>query len=697
MAEHILQTRIVQKHDTEANWNASSFVPKKGEIIIYDTDSNYNYERVKIGNGSSTVKNLPFISAETADELKVARTVTFSGDVSGSFQFDGSADVSSTLTVKDDSHNHVISNIDDLQTTLDAKVAKSGDTMTGDLKFSAYNVDRYIWFNHADNVSRWRMGYKGSNSGNANYFIIESDKNVENGDFGRALQIGANTLDATFGANVTATKFIGPLEGNATSATKLATARTIDGVSFNGSAAITHYGTCSTAAATAAKTVALTSFSLVTGSKVAVKFTITNTASNPTLNVNSTGAKAIMYRGSAISAGYLAANRVYEFVYDGTDWELIGDINTNTTYTANTGITLSGTTFKHTNSVTAGTASEGGSTRTLSYGGTFKVPSVTYDAQGHITAQSSVTLTLPAAYSLPAAGTSLGGVKSGGDVSISSGTITVNNDSHNHSDSTITSLDASKLTGTIPTALLPSYVDDVLEYSAKANFPTTGEAGKIYVDTATNKTYRWGGSAYAEISPSIALGTTSSTAYRGDYGAAAYAHGVTNKGSAFSSGLYKITTNSEGHVTAASAVTKSDITALGIPSSDTNTTYSLSGARNGNTWKTTLTPSSGSATTSVVPVAAAAATGLVQGWHRTSGTATGTRVTNATNAPAIATRSTTSGRYYGVETDVNGAMFVNVPWTDNNTQYSAGTGLVLSGSTFSISEEIIFDCGTATE
>ena len=130
-------------------------------------------------------------------------------------------------------------------------------------------------------------------------------------------------------------------------------------------------------------------------------------------------------------------------------------------------------------------------------------------------------------------------------------------------------LDAS---GKVPTSQLPSYVDDVLEYSAKANFPTTGETGKIYVDTSNNKTYRWGGSAYAEISPSIALGTTSSTAFRGDYGQAAYTHAVTNKGSQFNSGLYKITTNAEGHVTGATAVVKSDITALGIPAQDT--TYS---------------------------------------------------------------------------------------------------------------------------
>lgn len=116
--------------------------------------------------------------------------------------------------------------------------------------------------------------------------------------------------------------------------------------------------------------------------------------------------------------------------------------------------------------------------------------------------------------------------------------------------------------GLVPSSQLPSYVDDVLEYNAKSSFPSTGETGKIYVDTSTNLTYRWSGSAYVEISPSLALGTTSSTAFRGDYGNAAYAHAVTNKGSAFTSGLYKITTNSEGHVTAAVAATASDIPGL---------------------------------------------------------------------------------------------------------------------------------------
>lgn len=120
------------------------------------------------------------------------------------------------------------------------------------------------------------------------------------------------------------------VSGNAGSATKLATSRRIDGVSFNGSASITHYGTCSTGASTVEKTVSLTGFSLTTGARIIVKFNNSNTASSPTLNVNGTGAKNIRYRGINLVSGQLRANGVYEFVYDGTYYNLIGDIDSNT-------------------------------------------------------------------------------------------------------------------------------------------------------------------------------------------------------------------------------------------------------------------------------------------------------------------------------------------------------------------------------
>ena len=74
--------------------------------------------------------------------------------------------------------------------------------------------------------------------------------------------------------------------------------------------------------------------------------------------------------------------------------------------------------------------------------------------------------------------------------------------------------------GKVPSSQLPSFVDDVIEVDSYDNLPTTGEAGKIYVTKDTNLTYRWSGSKYVEISASLALGETSSTAYAGDKGKA---------------------------------------------------------------------------------------------------------------------------------------------------------------------------------
>ena len=62
--EKQIKARLQQKHDIEANWNlATNFVPKQGELIVYDPDENYNYSRVKIGDGISTANELPFIIA----------------------------------------------------------------------------------------------------------------------------------------------------------------------------------------------------------------------------------------------------------------------------------------------------------------------------------------------------------------------------------------------------------------------------------------------------------------------------------------------------------------------------------------------------------------------------------------------------------------------------------------------------------
>ena len=134
------------------------------------------------------------------------------------------------------------------------------------------------------------------------------------------------------------------LSGTVSHAKQLSDARTIDGVDFDGTTAITHYGTCSTAAGTADKTVSIPGFKLVTGAVALVRFSNSNSAAvaNLTLNVNGTGAKHIKYGNANLSsAGLLVGNRTYPFVYDGTYWQLAGDLDYNDT--ANTVRTYSPT------------------------------------------------------------------------------------------------------------------------------------------------------------------------------------------------------------------------------------------------------------------------------------------------------------------------------------------------------------------
>lgn len=215
----------------------------------------------------------------------------------------------------------------------DAYVNIAGDTMTGALTLtsqsSAFN-DKNILFTDGGRIGgniSGDIGIYGNNiylrpnaNGNAtstNGVKITSTDISPSSTGG--IDLGTSSLKY---GTVYATTF----NGNATSADKLATARYIDGVSFNGSADITHYGTCSTGAGTAAKTVAITGFALKTGAVAYVKFNNTNTANSPTLNINGTGAKNIYtqhgFRLTTASnyPDYLIANKIYQFVYNGTNY-----------------------------------------------------------------------------------------------------------------------------------------------------------------------------------------------------------------------------------------------------------------------------------------------------------------------------------------------------------------------------------------
>ena len=262
------------KAHTHSSSDLTSAVPVDkggtGAVTAEAARENLEITPANIGALPAGGKAASATTADSAAKLTTARTISLSGDATGSTSFDGSANKSIAVALAESGVSQ----------------GSYGPSAAATLAFGG-SVD----------VPQVTVDAKGRVTAAVN----------------RAIKLPAAPTSVS---------------GNAGTATKLATARTIDGVSFNGSAAVSHYGTCSTAAATAAKTVDLTGFTLVTGAVVFVRFTVTNTATNPTLNVNGTGAKAIQYRNAAVSAGFLAANRTYAFVYDGSSYELVGDVNT---------------------------------------------------------------------------------------------------------------------------------------------------------------------------------------------------------------------------------------------------------------------------------------------------------------------------------------------------------------------------------
>ena len=392
------------------------------------------------------------------------------------------------------------------------------------------------------------------------------------------------------------------------------------------------YASCSTAAATAAKTATVDQFSLETGARVVIKFTVTNTAANPTLNINSTGAKAIYYRGAAIAAGNLAANRTYEFVYNGTQWELIGDLDTNSTYTVNNGtITISAgtglsgggdftTNQSSAETITLGLATSGVTAGTYgpsadvsgTNGTTIKVPEITVDSYGRVTSVTNRTYTskdtgditgVTAGNGLTGGGTSGGvtlNVGAGTGISVAADTVGLDHEYYATAEHSglMSAADKSKLDGiaagannytyTLPAATSSALGGVQLGYSASgANIPVQLSSNKAYV-----------------------------------------------------------------------ALTKSAVTtALGL--TPTANTGDITGVTAGS--------------------------GLTGG--ATSGTATlnvgaGSGITVSDDAVAVNTTYTTSGKNYAVAVDTtSGGLYVNVPWSNTDTHYTTGINAGGTGAT----------------
>ena len=132
------------------------------------------------------------------------------------------------------------------------------------------------------------------------------------------------TGDTTIVGKVTFEQTIdGDISGSAGS---LATSRLIDGIAFNGTSNVVHFGKCTTPAGTTRKDVTITGFSQTTGSRVTVLFQAGNTARNPTLRINNTTAKPIYYLGTNVSSYGIQLGACIDIVYDGTNYVIVGGL-----------------------------------------------------------------------------------------------------------------------------------------------------------------------------------------------------------------------------------------------------------------------------------------------------------------------------------------------------------------------------------
>ena len=495
---------------------------------------------------------------------------------------------SGTITVNDDSHNHVISNVDGLQDALDAKGSASDvsnlKTLVGDTSVSSQITSALTSYEPKSNVtskgSATQPVYFDSNgvaqpttytlgkSVPSNAVFTDTDTKVTNtlGNTTKAYITGTTSSSTNTGTQVfdngvylgttagelVASKFTGALNGNADTATKA----TSDG---SGNNIVNTYAT-KTALKSVSDLVGDNSVSSQISTAIASKSDTGHThddryyteseidtklsGKSDTSHTHSSYVNQNAFSNVKVGSSTIAADSA-------TD-TLTLTAGNNVTLTADTsgdGVTIAAKDTVYTHPTTSGNKHipSGGSSGQIlrwSADGT-----AVWGADNNTTYSNATTST--AGLMSSSDKTKLDGIATGAtkvtvDSALSStSTNPVQNKVVNSAISNLNTLVgdtpvttqinnaiASKAdldtNGKVPSSQLPSYVDDVLEYSAKSNFPSTGESGKIYVDTATNLTYRWSGSAYVEISPSLALGETSSTAYRGDRGKIAYDHSQTS-------------------------------------------------------------------------------------------------------------------------------------------------------------------------
>lgn len=338
--EKILNTRYQLKIDTTAHWNlATNFVPKKGEPIVYqdiNESDNTQIIKIKIGDGKTTVINLPF----TVEPIKTFSLTSISTNsyIGATFE-----QIAETVAQQ----GTCFCELEDLSLILPLVQVEAGS-----FKFKLVNegIEYTLVSMFEEPALTLNTQHLGTVS---NYGVCDTAddvaaKTVTIPNF--ELKTGATVIIKFTNANSASSPTLNvsgtgakPMYRYGT--TKISTSTTVSGwvagaiqmFTYDGTGWIRDYwsnttytnaslgqgySTCSTAAATAAKVVSLSSYTLTAGGVVSIKFT-NSVPANATLNINSKGAKNIFYKGAKITSGIIPAGAIATFMYDGTQYHLL--------------------------------------------------------------------------------------------------------------------------------------------------------------------------------------------------------------------------------------------------------------------------------------------------------------------------------------------------------------------------------------
>ena len=377
MAEKNIKSRIVHKHDTESNWSkATTFIPKQGEIIVYDIDSNHSYERIKVGDGATNVNDLPFADANTAlinaNNYTDTKFSTLVGDTSVSSQ------INTAIAGKADlKHTHSLSDIEETYSGVQRVSIIPEQTSASEISsIQGKNLNVYV-------------GYKA---------VLEINNKRYQGIIEKTTVEGARAVLTSSTSSITYTiesptftddtiNFSPPTpSGISLSLTVYKDVAIIPENNIDSNIArVNNVKTLveQKVDKEAGKGLSTNDFTTAEKNKLAG---IAENANNYTLPVASSTLGGVKTTSTVTSTTGLTATPIINGVPYYKD--------TNTTYNNGTGISISNNKINHSNSITAKTAYGSTATSASANGGSFTVTDIKYDAQGHITGSTDRTISL---------------------------------------------------------------------------------------------------------------------------------------------------------------------------------------------------------------------------------------------------------------------------------------------------------------